>query len=92
LVKITLDLLLRKEYNIHYKESKKENNMFGISKRIFRKTIKEVVDIVAMHHDNVTALQGALEHLGEAVKNMHELLLVQEARLQLLEDKNNEHK
>jgi hypothetical protein len=66
--------------------------MFGISKRIFRKTIKEVVDIVAMHHDNVTALQGASEHLGEAVKNMHELLLVQEARLQLLEDKNNEHK
>jgi prephenate dehydrogenase len=92
LVKITLDLLLRKEYNIHYKESKKENNMFGISKRIFRKTIKEVVDIVAMHHDNVTALQGAVEHLTEVASTMQELMIAQDIRIKELEEQDNEHK
>ena len=52
-----------------------------------KEMVAEMVEISSLTSHNVNILQEALEHLGEAVKNMHELLLVQEARLQLLEDK-----
>ena len=50
------------------------------------------MEIASLTSHNVNTLQEALEHLGEAVQNMHELLLVQEARLQLLEDKKDENR
>jgi len=52
-----------------------------------KEMVAEMVEISSLTSHNVNILQEALEHLGEAVQNMHELLLVQEARLQLLEDK-----
>jgi exonuclease III len=54
--------------------------------------VAEMVEIASLTSHNVNTLQEALEHLGEAVQNMHELLLVQEARLQLLEDKKDENR
>ena len=93
MVKIKLDIVVRKAYNIHYKELKKGNNMFGISKKIFRGTIDSVIEIVGMHHENVTTLQEAVEHLAEVVLDMKELMVVQEARIKELEkEKSNEHK
>jgi hypothetical protein len=93
LVKITLDFLVKHLYNIHYKELKKENNMFGISKKLFGKTVVEIVDIVGVHHENVTTLQEAVEHLAEVVLGMKELMVIQEARIKELEkEKSNEHK
>jgi len=59
--------------------------MFGVNKKTFRKTIEEVVDIVGIHHNNVSTLQEALAHLGDAVQGMNELIQVQEARIELLE-------
>jgi len=59
--------------------------MFGVSKKIFKKTVEDVVDIVGIHHDNVSTLQEALVHLGDAVQSMNELIQVQEARIELLE-------
>jgi uncharacterized protein YukE len=59
--------------------------MFGVNKRAFGKALTEMADIIGLHHQNVSTLQEALEHLGDAVQNMHELLKVQEARIELLE-------
>jgi hypothetical protein len=51
------------------------------------------VDIVGVHHENVTTLQEAVEHLAEVVLGMKELMVVQEARIKELEkEKSNEHK
>jgi hypothetical protein len=64
--------------------------MFGISKRIFRKTIEDVVEIVGIHHENVNTLQGVVEHLASAVQDSTELAEVQNARIELLEETVNE--
>ena len=72
-------------YNIHYKELKKENNMFGISKKLFGKTVVEIVDIVGIHNDNVNTLQEAVEHLAEVVLGMKELIVLQDSRIEELE-------
>ena len=66
--------------------------MFGVSKRIFRKTIEDVVDIVAIHHDNVTTLQGAVEHLASVVQDSSKLVALQTTRIKELEEKINEHR
>jgi len=67
--------------------------MFGISKKLFGKTVVEIVDIVGIHNDNVNTLQEAVEHLAEVVLGMKELMVVQEARIKELEkEKSNEHK
>ena len=54
--------------------------------------VAEMVEIASLTSHNVNTLQQALEHLGEAMQNMHELILVQEARLQLLEDEKDENR
>ena len=59
--------------------------MFGVSKKIFRKAVEDIADIVGIHHENVNTLQEALVHLGDAVQEMNKLLEVQNARIELLE-------
>jgi hypothetical protein len=61
--------------------------MFGAKKKKMNVMVEELLDIVTINHENVNTMKEALEHLGEAVKNMHELVLVIEARLVLLESK-----
>jgi len=59
--------------------------MFGISKKLFGKTVVEIVDIVGIHNDNVNTLQEAVEHLAEVVLGMKELIVLQDSRIKELE-------
>ena len=59
--------------------------MFGISKKLFGKTVVEIVDIVGIHNDNVNTLQEAVEHLAEVVLGMKELIVLQDGRIEELE-------
>jgi hypothetical protein len=59
--------------------------MFGISKKLFGKTVVEIVDIVGIHNDNVNTLQEAVEHLAEVVLGMKELIVLQDSRIEELE-------
>jgi predicted RNase H-like HicB family nuclease len=81
--------VVKSKYNIHYKIEKKEK-MFNNKKT--KAMVSELIGIASLTSRNVKTLQDALEHLGEALQSMHELVLVQEERLQLLEDEKDENR
>jgi hypothetical protein len=63
--------------------------MFGKRRKEMEGLVKGLLDIVSISNGNVNTLQAALEHLGDMVESMNELILIQEARIDLLEKGGN---
>ena len=59
--------------------------MFGVSVKVFRETVDDIVNIASLHHNNVTLLQEALGHCGTALNDINQLVQMQDARIELLE-------
>jgi hypothetical protein len=59
--------------------------MFGRKKKQLNNMVNELLEIVGTNHENVSIMQEALGHLGEAVTNMHKLVMILESRIELLE-------
>jgi hypothetical protein len=59
--------------------------MFGKKKKEVRSAVNGLLEIISISNKNVIELQSALGHLGDAVEDMHKLLLIQEDRIELLE-------